>query len=123
MARADFSAAEWKSVLSGSRDIESIPTAIFPDGAESKQFTSESFHRIQRASSFIGAVAFWRMLENLDRPKESTRRHAKELLGQLAKRGFEDCHGWAISPQHKECLMFCGVVPIGVRGPGSMAER
>jgi hypothetical protein len=122
MARADLSAAGWKSVLSGSR-VESIPTAIFPDGSESKQFTAESFHRIQRASSFIGAVAFWRMVENLDRPTESTRLHARGLLSEFAKRAFEDCRGRAFSPQHAECFLFCGFTPIGVHEPGSAAER
>jgi hypothetical protein len=68
-----------------------------------------------RCSNFVGAVAFWRSVEKLAAPERRTRFHALGVLREFARLSFEDCAGFAFSPQHAECLEYCGFAPIGVR--------
>jgi len=92
------------------------------ESEQTQSFTYQEFGRIMRCSNFIGAVAFWRSLERLTVPEESTRSHALGVLRELARRSFEDCAGFPFSPQHAECLEYCGFAPIGVRSPGSATQ-
>jgi hypothetical protein len=75
-----------------------------------------------QAFNFVGAVLFWRQLERLAVPERPTRKHATGLLRELAKRAFEDCQGWAYSPQQAESFEYCGLKTIGVRRPGSLGR-
>jgi hypothetical protein len=80
-----------------------------------KQFTAEEFAKVLRRSNFVGAVVFWRALERLAAPDPHTRLHAMGLLRELAGRAFDDCLGFAFSPQEAECFRYCGLMPRGVR--------
>lgn len=84
-----------------------------------KRFTEEEFRMAMRSSSFTGAVAFWRSLEQLACPESITRMHAMGVLKEMARQAYEDCRGHAYSPQQLECLEYCGLKPKGVRLPGS----
>jgi hypothetical protein len=92
-------------------------------GARAQRYTSENFRRIQRCSSFIGAVSSWRMIERLADPEQQTRRHALDLLKELARLSFIDCGGQAFSPQHADCLDYCGMKARGMHPPGVLAEE
>ena len=69
-----------------------------------------------------GFVASSKSVEKLAAPEQPTRFHALGVLREVARRSFEDCAGFAFedcagfafSPQHAECLEYCGIKPIGV---------
>src|SRR6516225_4770922 len=61
-----------------------------------------------------GFVASSKSVEKLAAPEQPTRFHALGVLREFARRSFEDCAGFAFSPQHAECLEYCGIKPIGV---------
>jgi hypothetical protein len=90
-------------------------------GRSAKRFTDAEFRRIQKSSFFVGAVAFWRQVERLAGPESRTRLHAQGVLAEMARQSLEDCAGLAYSPQHAECLAYCGFPPAGMRLPGSSA--
>ncbi|MGA7234241.1 MAG: hypothetical protein WBY44_01080 [Bryobacteraceae bacterium] len=94
-----------------------------PEDSDVKRFTSEEFRRAQRCASFVGAAILWRTIERRVDPDPQTRFHAMGLLQELAKLSLQDCRGMALSPQHRECLEFCGMKPRGVRPPGSLAQE
>jgi hypothetical protein len=85
-----------------------------------RSFTAEEFGQILRAQSFIASVAFWRDLDRLAQPDAETCSYAMGILHQIAERAFADCSGHALSPQHDECLRFCGLVPKSIRSSGSV---
>jgi hypothetical protein len=87
-----------------------------------RSFTVEEFGQIQRAQSFIGSVKFWHSLDRLANPEPETRFHARLLLQKLAELAYADCGGHAYSPQHGECLTFCGLRPLTIRPPGSVGK-
>jgi hypothetical protein len=87
-----------------------------------KHLTAEEFQKVQRATFFTGATAFWRQLERLADPEQGTRIHAMGVLRELARSSFEDCQGFAYSVPHFNSLTYAGFSPAGVRSPGSSAE-
>jgi hypothetical protein len=79
------------------------------------RLTKEELCRILRASGFVGAVAFWRPLEQLAPPELAER--AKGTLHVIARFTYEECEGMAYSPEQAESFEYCGLNPRGVRRP------
>jgi hypothetical protein len=79
----------------------------------------EEFGQIQRAQSFIGSVSFWRALHRLAKPSAEITFHATLILREIAELAYADCGGYAFSPQQADCFEYCGLVPKGIRAPGS----
>jgi hypothetical protein len=89
-----------------------------------KRFSAEQFCRMQRAASFVGAVAFWRQLVELTPTLDwRVSIRATRLLEQFAKVAYDDCQGVPFSPQEAECFQFLGLEPLGVREPGACAVK
>jgi hypothetical protein len=91
--------------------------AISDDEQTLKKFTVSEFRRILQASNLVATVAFWRGIEPLAPPELKLR--AMGILREFAVLAYEDCRGWAFSPQQAECFEYCGLTPWGVRSPGS----
>jgi hypothetical protein len=88
-----------------------------------KMFSAEEFLLVMRSANFVGAFSFWRALEPLAQSDESTCFHARGVLRAMAESQFQDCGGVALSPQHAAAFLYCGLSPVGVRPPGSLAKE
>ena len=86
-----------------------------------KTLTSEDFLRVMRSANFVGAYAYWRQLERVARPEESTCLHARGILRAMAELHFRDCRGVAFSEQHAEAFRYCGFEPVRCALPGELA--
>jgi hypothetical protein len=89
----------------------------------SKRFTIEEFCRVQRAASFVGAVAFWQRLERLSSPDWRVRNHAILILEEIGRLAYIDCEGVPVSPEEAECFRLLGLQPQGVRAPGECTVK
>jgi hypothetical protein len=70
---------------------------------------------MQRAASFVGAVAFLRQLERVAAPPEwRTRNHVICVVEEIAKLAHEDCRGAPFSPEEAECFRYLGLQPLSV---------
>jgi hypothetical protein len=87
-----------------------------------KRFTRQEFDKILRAAEFVAVASFWRALDRLARPETTTRIHGMGILCELARKAFADCDGLALSAQEAECFRFCGLMPLGVRLPGTIGR-
>jgi hypothetical protein len=87
-------------------------------GGEIKALTGRDLRRILDSTSLVSTVSFWRELERMASPKQ--REFAMGLLRALSWLNFESCQGWALSPEHAECLKYCGLTPKGLVPLGSV---
>ena len=93
------------------------------EDSQTKQFSAEQFRKVINSSHLVGATCFWRMLEGLAAPEARTRHHATGVLLELARQVYQDCSGWAYSPQEAQCFQYLGLAPKGIRPPGSLAKE
>jgi hypothetical protein len=89
---------------------------------DTKRFDQETYRRIMRSQFFLGAVSFWRQLEQLAKPEPYTCFHARGVLTEMAKRALEDCGGHPYSQPQDECFQYLGFETLGVRSPGLCAS-
>jgi hypothetical protein len=88
------------------RPTSNVVVSDASDIDSTKQFTAQEFGKVLRSCNFVGAVVFWRALERLAAPDPHIRFHAMGVLRDLAERAFDDCLGFAFSPQEAECFRY-----------------
>jgi hypothetical protein len=94
-----------------------------PSDETTKRLTEDEFRRVMRSANFVGAVAFWQHLERLADPESRTCLHTLGVLTEIGRRAFDDCGGYAYSPQQRECFEYLGFEPLGIRSPGSCVQE
>jgi hypothetical protein len=84
--------------------VKSTRAIIDRKSGRTKRFTLEEFCCVQRAASLVGAVFFWRQVEQEAAPDWRVRIRATKILEQLAQIAYDDCQGMPASPQEAECF-------------------
>ena len=88
------------------------------DKQQTKTFTVDQFHRVQRGANLTGAFYFWESLQQVVTPNRETSLYAEGILRVLAESMYADCHGEALSPQLAEIFRHFGLTPMRIAAPG-----
>jgi hypothetical protein len=124
--RGEFAREIWERRRARGTDKTGVPFlmrlfahATVAENNDTKEFTLEQFESVVRSHFFMGAVTFWREVERLAEPSETTRTHERGVLRMLAQLEYR---GLAFSPEHASALTVLRSAAAKACGQGIAAK-